>query len=307
MSRMLAFALVGILMVVAMTPAFAQDDVLSASILSGDCESGSTLAQLTSLELPIGGEVGAAEGRTAASSFTAAPIGFDQLTASNHAIEAGDSCGAIGGSINSAGALIVVLSGDEGDNGIAYLSPSAAIAGQTDVSVFLAPSTDDEEGQAGIQAELAEQAEVVAEEPLPTLEAEVTSTGYTDEERAYASQIIEYTDTMSSSLERFGGLMTNNQIGNDSWTTSVVAELVIWNAIYLELSELDPPPAYTEIHRLAVDAFALYVAAGEDIVFALDNFNVASLESATVKIEQATSLILQATELTNMLAEERGP
>jgi hypothetical protein len=120
----------------------AQDETLPAAVIEGGCESETVIAQLTDLVLPTGSTIGAATGRTAASSFTTVPVSFDQLIATEHAIQAGESCGAIGGSPNAAGALIIVLdsSTPDGDSGIAYLSPGAADPSQTDVSLFVAPA-----------------------------------------------------------------------------------------------------------------------------------------------------------------------
>jgi hypothetical protein len=142
-------------------PSAAQDQTFPVTIVAGNCNSDTVVAELSELVLPGGNPIGAADGRTAASSFTQVPVSFDQLTGSAHAIRAGENCGPIGGSINSTGALIVVLSSDDGVGGIAYLGPNPA--GQTDVSVFLAPPVSGGTDIAQVSTEAT--TEEVTEEP----------------------------------------------------------------------------------------------------------------------------------------------
>lgn len=151
-SGITAIALV--LLMASTTPVMAQDETFSATIVEGDCDGDTVVAQLTDLILPTGSPIGSSTGRTAASSFTTVPVSFDQLTATEHAVQAGESCGTIGGVLNPAGALIIALTSptSDGDSGIAYLSPNTTDPSQTDVSLFLAPTNTGQSNEPAVAA-----------------------------------------------------------------------------------------------------------------------------------------------------------
>lgn len=284
----------------------AQDQTFSATIALGDCGSDTVVAELTDLVLPTGADIGAATGRTAASSFTTVPVSFDQLTTADHAIQARDSCGPIGGSVNSTGALIVVLSGDGGDSGIAYLGPNAADPSQTDVSLFIAPpesaqstaNTGADEARAAIQGNVAENAVGVA--------ADVPQGGFTAEEQRYLSLLLGHINTMTESLTQFEALVSNPKFGDEVWMVQMAGTLVTWQLLYGEVSKLTPPPAFVAVHAVLVEAFGLYSIAADDIMVGVDTLDSSRLEAGRQNLEAANLLVQEATRLMDEIEAARG-
>ena len=133
-------------------------------IHSGNCdELGEVVVPLTDLTTPEGDRVGqrnrAAQGTA---SYTSVPLTLDAILAEDHAINAHLSadqidvyiaCGEIGGVMAPDGSLTVGLRevGDSGYTGIAYLAPGADGA-STDLTVFLADTSDRNRGGAAAQA-----------------------------------------------------------------------------------------------------------------------------------------------------------
>jgi plastocyanin len=136
--------------VLAPRPATAQEagDGLTTAIYAGACgdELGEPAASLTQPILPEGEVVGAGDARAVATSFSTVPLSLEDLLAEDYVVasvgeeEEHAACGAIGGFPTDAGAIVIELSeqGDSGLSGVAYLAPSGAGAGQTDISLFLA-------------------------------------------------------------------------------------------------------------------------------------------------------------------------
>lgn len=101
MIRMLAATV--LLLLLATSPASAQEPLASASIDAGTCDAPQfTVTELQPLLVPIGEPVDAPGGQTAATSFTTAPVSFDSLISADHVImlsSGGEdsTCGEIGG------------------------------------------------------------------------------------------------------------------------------------------------------------------------------------------------------------------
>jgi plastocyanin len=123
------------------------DDAPTTNIYAGDCggEIGEPAATLVQPSLSEGEAIGAPEARPVATSFSTVPLSLDALLAAEHVIavvaeQETAACGAIGGLRTEAGAIVIELSeqGNSGLSGVAYLAPSSAGPGQTDISLFLA-------------------------------------------------------------------------------------------------------------------------------------------------------------------------
>lgn len=166
------------ILLLAPPPAIAQEGgAFPATIQVGSCDDdGETIAELASATLPTGNRVGADEGQTAATSFMTVPVSLDALADAAHAVRVTSggetaACGEIGGVLNDAGALVIVLQEENGSgtNGIAYMGVNAADPAQTDVSLFVAgiPET-------GAQAVAQENTtETPGPSPTPTFEEQV--------------------------------------------------------------------------------------------------------------------------------------
>jgi hypothetical protein len=131
-----------------------EDAVFLADIRAGTCDDlpEAITAELTPAPLPTGPELGDTDENPVATSFASVPVSLTALTDSSHVviITSGDevvACGAIGGRLNDAGALVIAIAeqGNSGTSGIAYVVSNAADPGQTDISLFVAgepePST----------------------------------------------------------------------------------------------------------------------------------------------------------------------
>ena len=140
--------LAALLLVLAPFPAAGQENAtFLADIRAGNCDDppADVVTSLAPAALPSGDVIGAAAGQTAATSFLTVPFSIPAFTGADHivTITSGDeiaACGAIGGTVNDAGALVIVVpeAGSSDVSGIAYFGPNAADPGQTDVSLFIA-------------------------------------------------------------------------------------------------------------------------------------------------------------------------
>ncbi len=140
---------------------------------------------------------------------------------------------------------------------------------------------------------------------VPAVEAD--SQGETTaDERAYIQEIVDQTDTMSESFERFTELVGSPQIGTDEWTFDVAAQLVTWRATYEEAQAMEVPPAFAEIHTVYLEGLGYYDAASYDIATGLDTFDVSLLNQAAVSLQHGNERIQEAKRLLDVLREERG-
>jgi hypothetical protein len=129
--------------------ATAQAPMADGEIVAGTCAApGSTITDLASPALPDGTSSGAAGTRTAATSFSTAPVSLSAMLADPMAIMIGINgeqavCSDIGGARDASGDLVLGLTsvGSSDAFGIAYLSPNETDADLTDVSLFVVPPT----------------------------------------------------------------------------------------------------------------------------------------------------------------------
>lgn len=290
--------------------------ITDAGIVTGDCETTSIAYALTVPALPAGDPIGSSVGIPAGQSFTAVPVSLETLVSQESSIvlmgedETVIACGPIGGVPSGDGSLVLGLAGTEGSGveGIAYLAPDPAGL-QTSISLFatgLQPGGDVAGGaREAIQGAIEENADEVAVAPtVPSVAPEV---GLLADEQAYADAIAASSEVMSDSLTRFGDLFSNPRLEDSAWYALVAVELAIWDEQYALVSQLTPPPAFVEIHQKTLDAYSLYVLAGDDAERGLATFDASAFEDATAKIEEATRLIAEATALVNELTDQRNP
>ena len=120
-----------------------------AHIHTGSCdELGEVVAPFNNLTAPEGTEAGQETEGLVQYSFTTVPLAIDAILADDHAVNVHESeenidnyiaCGNIGGVVDENGSLVISLHelNESGFSGIAVLTPSAADAASTDVSVFI--------------------------------------------------------------------------------------------------------------------------------------------------------------------------
>lgn len=162
-------------------PALSQtssDDAFESAIHTGSCDTtpGEVVAELADASLPSGAPIGADDGQNAATSFITVPISVDRLTSTDHAITISTggetaACGEIGGVLNEAGALVIVI-GEQGGSdvsGIAYLGVNANDPSQTDVSLFVAGVPEPAARDIAVQSTAGDSGPT----PTPTFEEQV--------------------------------------------------------------------------------------------------------------------------------------
>ena len=181
-----------LLCITAIAPASAQEAAIEAGIYSGNCdEIGQVMSPLLPPATATGAHQGSGDYEPAANSFSAVDASLTNLTSEDRIVvvsELGDeilACGAIGGPLTEAGALVIGLapSQESGVVGVAFLAPSADGA-QTNISLFITGGPIDQmapaasaqvpqgadEGDAGDATQLeATQAPEASAPPTPTV------------------------------------------------------------------------------------------------------------------------------------------
>jgi micrococcal nuclease len=152
----------------------------------------------------------------------------------------------------------------------------------------------------------AHEAVKLADQPAPQPPPGKQQQGFTPEERAYATTVGEEAFALEASFRRFADLMQNPRIGQDDWTIQIAAELVLWQQIYAAAQQLTPPPVFADIHAVWLQALGLYASAADDIANGIDYLDIDRIYAAAAKLDQATALVEQATQMLEEIKRERG-
>lgn len=280
--------------------------VASAGFVFGDCDTPDSLFDLNvPAELP-GQWIGSTVAVPAGQSFTLIPAQFADLIAEESSIllwdEIGDplACGPIGGVPDEDGALAIGLAPVDGSGvvGVAYFLPDGD---NTVVSVF----TTDLDGIAQ-NTTVPDDFDTIATDASAIESDEAGSGVFSADELVYVNELIQIMDTMTTSLDTFATLFDDPQPDDSEWNFNLLLELVTWEDLQGQVNQLAPPPAFTEIHQVTVEAFGLYVSAGDDVIAGLETNDGATLQSAAAKLELANSLIRDATDLVEEMIDERS-
>lgn len=145
-----------------------------------------------------------------------------------------------------------------------------------------------------------------APEPTATPRPAPTATPTPDRsaeraEAAYIKRMLEITEPVADALGRFSELNRNPQIGNDSWTIQVAAQLVVMRQAYQDFQELAAPPRFADIHALWLDGLRLLDESTYLYTAGLDNLDVDLLEQSIEKVLEANEKIREATALVEAL------
>ena len=179
-----------------------------AHIHAGTCEGGGVgpiVQMLNNLTVPEGEAEGQANALPAESSFTSVPLTLDDILDADHVVNvhlSGEdfdlyiACGEIGGVVDETGSLSIALkqANGSGFSGVAVLSPDAADATSTNVSLFLTEGavldTDTSAAASPVAVQATEAAEAEGDEEgsdedaAPTQEAELEDADATREAAA---------------------------------------------------------------------------------------------------------------------------
>jgi micrococcal nuclease len=146
----------------------------------------------------------------------------------------------------------------------------------------------------------------LADEPAPQPPPSAPQQGFTPEEQAYATTVAGEAFALEASFQRFADLMQTPRIGQDDWTIQVAAELALWKQTYADAQQLTPPPVFADIHSVWLQALGLYASAADDIANGIDNLDIDLIYAAAAKLDQATALVEQATQMLEEIKRERG-
>jgi hypothetical protein len=284
--RGLAALVAGIILVVdAHAPAAAQSAGLDGAVFRGSCDRlADQVSDLTPAVFGTGEHRGNNQAMPATSFFATIPIPLDDLLADDHVVAASDPeagslvCGVIGGVRTDDGGLLIGLRSEKESSitGVAYIAPGDE-ASQTDVSVLIAGD----------------------------LLAEI-SNARTQEEAAYADDMIRISQSIVESFSSFAALIENPQLGVNDWSNDIKAQVAIWDSNYDEALGLNPPPVFAETHALLIEALRLYSEAGDDFVAALDTRDSELAYQAVSTVAEADELFRQVMEVVDRVREDRG-
>lgn len=284
----------------------AQTTILAdAGIVFGDCDTPDFEFALSVPTEIAGQPIGSNFAVPARQSFSLVPISLDALTSEESAIVILDefaqlvACGPIGGVPAPDGSLVVGIAPVDGSGviGVAYLLPDGA-----DVVVSLFTTHLDSDVQTTTVTD------DIASVPNDTGTIDPIDAGsgvFTAAETAYANEIIVVMETMSTSLDTTAQLFDDPRPDDAEWNFDLLLEIVTWQDLQGRVNDLTPPPSFAEVHELTVDAFTLYVSAGDDVIAGLETSDGALLQSAADKLDRANSLIEGATDLVNEMIDER--
>lgn len=280
-------------------------ELADAGIVFGDCDTPDFQYSLTVPTVESGLPIGSDGAVPAGQSFSLVPVSLEALTSGVAAIVLLDeidllACGPIGGVPSSDGSLTIGLAPVDGSGvaGVAYLLPD-------DDSVVVSLFTIDL-GDPGLTTTVPDEISTIASDTGP-IDSEDTGSGvFSAAELAYANELIQIMDTMTTSLDNTTRLFDNPRPDDAEWNFDLLLEIVTWQDLQGQVNELTPPPAFADVHQLTVDAFALYVSAGDDVLAGLEANDAATLQSAVTKLDLANGLIRDATDLVNELIDARS-
>jgi hypothetical protein len=102
--------------------------------------------------------------------------------------------------------------------------------------------------------------------------------------QSYISAVTQKGQTMGKALGNLGDLLQNPNIGDDTWTINLAAQMTVIKLVHQELTQMDVPPEMADIH-------AAYLSATGDCDQAMDYLASGIDNVDTTAINQANDLI----------------
>ncbi|MFC1983720.1 hypothetical protein ACFLVO_01720 [Chloroflexota bacterium] len=127
----------------------------------------------------------------------------------------------------------------------------------------------------------------------------------TSAEQAYATTIGNHAHRVADTMDNLTKLFSDFQIGDDTWTIQVAAQLVTIQMLYDEVLEIDPPSSMAHIHNKYVQAMKHYETATNLIPQGIDRLDTDLINQATAEILTGGQLVDEATSLLEIFLEER--
>jgi len=114
----------------------------------------------------------------------------------------------------------------------------------------------------------------------------------------YAIEIQRKLQPMAEALTTLGELTQAAQIGNDSWTLQLAAQMAIIKRGHEEISTMEAIPAeMTDVHATMVSATTDLDQAMDHLATGLDNLNATEIEVATALMQSGNTKIDKARQL----------
>jgi endonuclease YncB( thermonuclease family) len=117
------------------------------------------------------------------------------------------------------------------------------------------------------------------------------------EEQIYIDAMAERALNVTQGMLRLSALFSEPELLDLLWTVRVVEIIVQWQLVYEELLVLTPPPRLQEFYDLELEMYWQLNSAADDIIYAIDYFDIPRLLEAQWKIEEAGRIATQIGDL----------
>lgn len=113
----------------------------------------------------------------------------------------------------------------------------------------------------------------------------------------YMLESIPKIQAIGDSLTSLGTLLMDPNIGDDSWTIAVVANILVIQETHKELMEMEVPPEVVEIHAAVLDTTGDFSKSMDYVITGIDNMNAEDLEKAISLMNSGNEKIQKATKM----------
>lgn len=121
--------------------------------------------------------------------------------------------------------------------------------------------------------------------PIPTL---------TSDEQAYVDKVVETSDYLSDSFERFTELVQDPKLLDADWNEDMTSQLIAWMNAYNDFNLTEPPEKFSEFHEVWLDGLKHYRDAAVMINDGMSRLDGATVAQARPLMDEGTALIGQA-------------
>ena len=128
----------------------------------------------------------------------------------------------------------------------------------------------------------------------------------TPDELAYMATMNEKIVEIIETINTFNEIAASPESGSSAVWSRLDAVFDGWQSTYIEVQEMTPPPAFSEVHAAFVEALRLLSAAADDIRVGFDTSDMARFERGLQNIPIAADWLREANRLLELLLEERG-
>lgn len=128
---------------------------------------------------------------------------------------------------------------------------------------------------------------------------QITESHQEELKEAYLNELSGQTSSWSSTFASFGSLMGNPNVGNDTWTTNVVSELITMQILVDNARLMTPPKELEASHRAYLKAMDHYEVIPTTLPAAIDNGDSAAIDRVITAMEKGNKEVQKASSLLN--------